>query len=444
MGLALKSDRKHKGEVAGCVHRVGIGDEIYTLIEKLYPICRSITGDGVRETLEIMREYIPLDIREVPSSTKVFDWVVPKEWNIRDAYVKNSRGKRIIDFQGHNLHVVSYSAPVNRVVPLAELKDHLFSLPEHPAWIPYRTSYYNETWGFCVSQEQLEQLTEKEYEVCIDSTLEEGSLTYAEYFLPGEIQDEVLIFTHLCHPSLCNDNLSGISLVTHLAKHLAAWKRRYSYRFVFAPGTIGSITWLSENRTQLDQIKHGLVVALVGDDGPFTYKRSRRGDAEIDRVARHVLRHSGEEAKIVDFVPFGYDERQFCSPGINLPVGRLTRTPNGCYPEYHTSADNLAFVRPERLSESFSQCLKIFRVLEQNRYYENTNPMCEPQLGRRGLYRTTGGTDIPGRELALLWVLNMSDGEHSLLDVAELAGMDFDVICSAAGELLRAGLLSPC
>jgi len=439
----LKSDRKHKGEVAGSVHRVGIGDEIYGLIEKLYPICRSITGDGVRETLEIMREHIPLDIREVPSGTQVFDWVVPKEWNIRDAYVKNSRGKRIIDFQGHNLHVVSYSAPINRVVPLAELRDHLSSLPEHPAWIPYRTSYYNQTWGFCVSQKQLEQLTEKEYEVCIDSTLEEGSLTYAEYFLPGEMQDEVLIFTHLCHPSLCNDNLSGISVVAHLAKHLAALKRRYSYRFVFAPGTIGSITWLSENRTQLDQIKHGLVVALVGDDGPFTYKRSRRGDAEIDRAATHVLRHCGEEAKLLDFIPFGYDERQFCSPGINLPVGRLTRTPNGCYPEYHTSADDLAFVRPERLSESFIQCLKIFRVLEQNRYYENTNPMCEPQLGRRGLYRTTGGTDIPGRELALLWVLNMSDGEHSLLDVAELAGMDFDVICSAAGELLRAGLLSP-
>ncbi|MGH8658846.1 MAG: DUF4910 domain-containing protein [Gammaproteobacteria bacterium] len=418
-----------------------IGQDIYALIETLYPICRSITGDGVRNTLSILQQQFPLNIREVASGTQVFDWVVPKEWNIRDAYIKNKRGERVVDFQRHNLHVVSYSLPVHETLLLAELKPHIYSLPQQPEWIPYKTAYYNETWGFCMAHNELAKLTDDEYEVCIDSTLADGSLTYGEWLIQGGTDEEVLLFSHLCHPSLCNDNLSGIAVVIFLAKYLQRRTNRYSYRVIFAPGTIGSITWLSENRNRLDRIKHGLVIALVGDNGAFTYKKSRRGDTEIDRVVNHALRAHSVSASIVDFTPYGYDERQFCSPGINLPIGRLTRTPNGCYPEYHTSADNLDFVTPQSLAESLALGLQIIDVLERNRRFLNTNPMCEPQLGKRGLYRNTGGADIEQLEFALLWALNLSDGENSVLDIAERSGIAFDVIHTAARDLERCGLL---
>lgn len=420
---------------------VQIGQDIYALIETLYPICRSITGDGVRNTLSILQQQFPLNIREVASGTQVFDWVVPKEWNIRDAYIKNKRGERVVDFRRHNLHVVSYSLPVHETLPLAELKPHIYSLPQQPEWIPYKTAYYNEAWGFCMAHNEFAKLLDEEYEVCIDSTLADGSLTYGEWLIQGGTDEEVLLFSHLCHPSLCNDNLSGIAVVIFLAKYLQRRTNRYSYRVIFAPGTIGSITWLSENRNHLDRIKHGLVIALVGDNGAFTYKKSRRGDTEIDRVANHALRAHSASASIVDFTPYGYDERQFCSPGINLPIGRLTRTPNGGYPEYHTSADNLDFITPQSLDESLALCLQIIDVLERNRRFLNTNPMCEPQLGKRGLYRNTGGADIEQRELALLWTLNLSDGENSVLDIAERSGIAFDVIHTAACDLERCGLL---
>ncbi|MGH8594924.1 MAG: DUF4910 domain-containing protein [Gammaproteobacteria bacterium] len=418
-----------------------IGQDIYALIETLYPICRSITGDGVRNTLSVLQQQFPLNIREVASGTQVFDWVVPKEWNVRDAYIKNKRGERLVDFRRHNLHVVSYSLPVHETLPLAELKPHIYSLPRQPEWIPYKTAYYNEAWGFCMAHNEFAKLTDEEYEVCIDSTLADGSLTYGEWLIQGGTDEEVLLFSHLCHPSLCNDNLSGIAVVIFLAKYLQRRTNRYSYRVIFAPGTIGSITWLSENRHHLDRIKHGLVIALVGDNGAFTYKKSRRGDTEIDRVANHALRAHSASASIVDFTPYGYDERQFCSPGINLPVGRLTRTPNGCYPEYHTSADNLDFVTPQSLAESLALCLQIIDVLERNRRFLNTNPMCEPQLGKRGLYRNTGGANLEEREFALLWALNLSDGENSVLDIAERSGIAFDVIHAAACDLERCGLL---
>ncbi|MDH3378048.1 MAG: DUF4910 domain-containing protein, partial [Gammaproteobacteria bacterium] len=260
-----------------------VGQTMHELMSELYPLCRSITGEGVRKTLEILGRLLPLKIHEVPTGTRVFDWTVPKEWNIRDAYIKNARGERIVDFQKLNLHVVSYSSPVNRRIPLDELQKHLFSLPDHPDWIPYRTSYYNENWGFCVSERQRESLKDDTYEVCIDSSLEDGSLTYAEHFLQGELDDEILISCHICHPSLCNDNLSGVILSTHLAKYLSQQTiHRYSYRFLFIPGTIGSITWLARNENKLDLIRYGLVVTCVGDGGRFTYKKSRRGDTEID------------------------------------------------------------------------------------------------------------------------------------------------------------------
>ena len=418
------------------------GREMYGLITELYPICRSITGDGLRETLRRLQSRIPLDLREVPTGTQVFDWTVPKEWNVRDAYVKNSRGERVIDFQRSNLHLVNYSVPVNRRMSLAELKEHLFTLPAHTDWVPYRTSYYKESWGFCLTQRELEALRDEAYEVFIDSSLEAGHLTYGECFLPGESREEVLISTHVCHPSLCNDNLSGIALNVALAQTIASGAHRYSYRFLFIPGTIGAITWLARNEDKLAFIKHGLVLTGVGDSGNLHYKKSRRGSAEIDRAFAHVLQHSGKQHKILEFSPYGYDERQYCSPGINLPVGRLSRTPHGTFPEYHTSADNLEFVHPDQLAHTLAVCLDVFSLLEENVTFVNLNPKCEPQLGKRGLYRMIGGSSDSGvSEMAMLWVLNQSDGKNSLLDIAERSGMAFDAIYKAAEALEQHQLL---
>lgn len=418
------------------------GAAIYSLISELYPICRSITGDGVRETLRIIGKSIPLEIKEVPTGTKVFDWTVPKEWNIRDAYVKNSKGERVIDFRKSNLHVVSYSQLVHTQMSLSELRPHLHTLPEKADSIPYRTSYYSEGWGFCLTQHQLEALEEDEYEVCIDSALNDGYLTYGQVYLPGESSEEVLISCHVCHPSLCNDNLSGIGVAAQLAEYLQARPRRYSYRVLFIPGTIGAITWLALNESKLTNIKHGMVLSGVGDRGPLTYKKSRHGSAEIDRIVAHVLRHSGEAWELQEFSPYGYDERQYCSPGINLPVGRLSRTPHGTYPEYHTSGDNLQFVDAKKLGETFATCVEIVSILEHNDVFVNLNPKCEPQLGKRGLYHAIGGqTDARASEMALLWVLNLSDGSHSLLDIAERSGLKFEVVRMAAQALEENALL---
>ncbi|MCL4553177.1 MAG: DUF4910 domain-containing protein [Candidatus Marsarchaeota archaeon] len=419
-----------------------MGLQMHRLASSLYPICRSITGDGVRESLRLLQSQIQLPIHEVPTGTRVFDWTVPREWNVRDAYVKNAHGEKVIDFKACNLHLVNYSIPVHTRLSLAELREHLFTLPDQPDLIPYRTSYYKEFWGFCLSHRALLNLEDGEYEVYIDSTLENGHLTYGEYSLAGAAEDEMLISCHCCHPSLCNDNLSGMVLATFLAKQLSSFKLRYSYRFLFIPGTIGSITWLALNESRASKIKHGLVVACVGDTGHPTYKRSRRGDAEIDRAVSHVLKHSGQDYEIVDFTPYGYDERQYCSPGFNLPVGSLTRTPHGRFPEYHTSADNLDLIRPECLADSLSKYLAVVNVLENNRVYVNTNPKCEPQLGKRGLYRAFGGVrDTSEYELAMLWVLNMSDGEHSLLDISERANLSFELISDTARVLLEHDLL---
>jgi aminopeptidase-like protein len=430
--------------VSSCVNSEEIGREMHRLIADLYPICRSITGNGLRQTLNILRQYISLEIHEIPSGTPVFDWTVPKEWNIRDAYVLNPRGQKVIDFQKSNLHVVNYSSPVRAKVSLDELKQHLFTLPDRPDWIPYRTSYYNESWGFCLSHHQFMQLEDGEYEVLIDSSLESGQLSYGEFYIQGSTPDEVLISCHACHPSLCNDNLSGVALATFLAKQLQLRPLRYSYRFLFIPGTIGSIAWLWRNRDRLACIKHGLVLVDVGDAGKFTYKKSRRGNGEIDRAAVNVLKHSGGDYQVRDFDPYGHDERQYCSPGINLAVGCLSRTPHGEFPEYHTSADNLDFVKPGCLADSLTQCLAIIHLLENNRRYINLNPMCEPQLGKRGLYRRIGGPKDGGvEEISLLWVLNLSDGEHSLFDISERSGLSFGAVKSAADALVEHGLLKP-
>lgn len=418
-------------------------DDMPALMLRLYPICRSITGEGVRQTLRILREHIPLEIREVPTGTQVFDWTVPREWNIRDAWIKNSVGERIIDFRRLNLHVVSYSVPIHQRMRLAEFKEHLYTVPHQPDWVPYRTSYYKETWGFCLSENQLAQLNDaEEYDVCIDSSLINGHLSYGEYLLKGKTAEEILISCHICHPSLANDNLSGIAVAVELARHLASSPRRYSYRFLFIPGTIGSITWLSQNEDAVARIRHGLVLTCLGDPGNITYKRSRRGDAEIDRAFIHVLKETGEAHGIVEFSPYGYDERQYCSPGFNLPVGAMMRSPHGEFIQYHTSADNLDFIQAEALADSLSKCKEVIDVLEHNLFYINLNPKCEPQLGRRGLYGAVGGaTHAKGWEMAILWVLNLSDASHSLLDIAERSGLSFSLIRTATDALVRHGLL---
>jgi len=419
-----------------------ISKEMYELISDLYPLCRSITGDGLRKTLRLLQQHIPLTINEVKSGTQVFDWTVPKEWNIRDAYVKNSKGEKIIDFQKSNLHVLNYSIPMSKKMPLNDLKAHLFSLPDRPDWIPYRTSYYKENWGFCLSHNQLLALKDEEYEVYIDSSLEEGHLSYGEYYIKGEKEDEVLISCHSCHPSLANDNLAGISLATFLAKHLGQISPSYSYRFIFIPGTIGSITWLALNETQVDKIKHGLVLTCLGDPGKSHYKKSRQGNTEIDKAVIHLLQRSGQDYEIQEFSPYGYDERQFCSPGFNLPVGCFMRSPHGTYPQYHTSADNLELVQPQYLADSFSKILSVLQIVENNKKYFNQNPKCEPQLGKRGLYSAIGGlTDTKKTEMAMLWILNFSDGDHTLLDIAEKSGLEFDLIKKTADTLLQFNLL---
>jgi aminopeptidase-like protein len=418
-----------------------IGEQIHSLIAELYPICRSITGNGTRETLARLKQELALEVFEVPSGTQVFDWTIPKEWNINDAYIKNLDGVRVVDFQESNLHVLNYSSPIHEIISLEKLKDHLYTLPEHPDWIPYRTSYYSEKWGFCLSHRQFESLRDECYEVCINSTLTEGSLAYAECYLPGRLEDEVLISCHICHPSLCNDNLSGISVATFLAKDLAAQHRRYSYRFLFIPGTIGAITWLAKNKDRVYKVKHGLVLTTIGDCHPFTYKRSRRGDAEIDRIVEYLLREKNEPHRIEEFTPYGYDERQFCSPGFNLPVGVLTRSFYGRVPEYHTSADNLGFVKPEQLEAALNLCKETVSAIERNRRYVNQLPFCEPQLGKRGLYRSTGGTDPEVENMARLWVLSLSDGTQSLLDISERSRIQFSTICNVAETLAEADLL---
>ena len=445
-----------------------IGKNMHELMIELFPICRSITGNGVRQSLQILQNHISLDISEIPSGTKVFDWTIPREWNINDAYIKNSKGEKIIDFKKSNLHVLNYSTPIRIKLSLQELLPHLHSLPDQPNVIPYRTSYYKENWGFCITHNQLINLQDDEYEVVIDSTLENGSLTYAEFFIQGESNDEVLFSCYTCHPSMCNDNLSGVVLFTFLAKHLKNLSLKYSYRFLFIPETIGAITWLSQNESNVKKIKHGLVAYCVGDPGNSSYKKSRQGNAEIDRIVMEVLKDTGEEHKVVDFFPTGSDERQFCSPGFNLPVGALVRTFAPEFSEYHTSADNTEFVKAQYLGDTLSKYVKVITKLEENfgkfkpndkeklgksikekndRIFLNLNPKCEPQLGKRKLYHDIG-SQIPSQggkkiinQFALLWVLNYSDGFHYLSDIVKLSGYDLIDIENSADALVKSHLL---
>jgi aminopeptidase-like protein len=419
-----------------------LGRSMVDFMTELFPICRSITGAGLRETLTRIGGLVPLQITEVPSGTEVFDWTVPREWNISDAWVADANGQRVIDFQNSNLHVMNYSVPVAQTLTLDDLSPHLHSLPEHPTWVPYRTSYYAEDWGFCLSEEARKRLPPGRYEAVIDATLEDGSLTYGECVLPGSSTDEILISSHVCHPSLANDNLSGVVVAACLAQALMQVDRRLTYRFLFAPGTIGAITWLARNEQRLDKIRGGLVLACVGDPEPLIYKRTRLGRAEIDAAAAHVLRERHQSDEVIDFSPYGNDERQFCSPGFDLPVGAITRSGHDRSERHHTSADDLASIDPAALADCLAACLGIFRILENNAKVLSLNPKGEPQLGRRGLYRSFGGrANQATLESALLWVMSYADGDHSLLEVAERAGLPFEAVLEASVALEQADLV---
>jgi len=418
------------------------GSAMVEFMADLYPICRSITGNGVRETLHKVNEILPIEIVEVPTGELVFDWEIPREWNITDGYIKDPGGNKILDFKKLNLHVLNYSMPVSGHFSLEELKKHIHTIPEKPDLVPYRTSYYKENWGFCMSHNQFRTLEEGEYEVLIDSSLTSGSLTYGEVLIEGKIREEILISTHICHPSLCNDNLSGIAVSAFLGNMLKSREPHYSYRFIFIPGTIGAITWLSQNESKLGRIRCGIVTALLGLGERFTYKRTRSGDGYIDKVFEFILKKEGVLHDIIDFTPYGYDERQFSSPGINLPVGSLSRIPYGQYHEYHTSGDNMDLISGKALTESFDILDKVIAHLDADRRYLNLSPKGEPQLGKRGLYDNVGGrNDSQLFQMALLWVLNFSDGNHSLTDIAIRSDIAIELIIEASEKLAEKGLL---
>jgi len=427
--------------VTACQDTIDVlGKRMYDLLSELFPICRSITGDGVRESYDIIERVISLCRTEVATGTKAFDWAVPKEWNVREAYVIGPEGDRVIDFANNNLHLLGYCKPIVETMSLSKLKEHLYTLEDQPDVVPYRTSYYDENWGFCLAHSQYASLIEGDYKVVVDATLEDGSMTYAETLIEGRLDEEVLITCYTCHPSMCNDSLSGVVVATYLADYLRQFDLKYSYRILFAPETIGSITWLSRNEARTDSILCGLVVTCCGDSGKLTYKRSRRGDTVIDVAAEHVLRHSCKDYLIEDFFPYGSDERQFCSPGFNMAVGSLMRTRYGAYKEYHSSGDDLSFVNAESLGDTIQKYIEIIDILEHNTTYVTTNPKCEPQLGKRGLYSKIGPTN-PQSELIMLWLLNLCDGESSLLDIAEKAGSPFSSVRRVADNLVKHGLL---
>ena len=419
------------------------GKSIYDRIQKLFPINRSITGEGVRKSLQMIREEVPeLEIKHVDSGTRVLDWTIPREWNIRDAWIKGPDGRKFARFSENNLHVMGYSEPVSKTMSLEELKKHIFTLPEQPDRIPYRTSYYRSGWAFCMSHNELKALPSGEYDVFIDSELSLGELNYGEVYLPGETNEEFLISCYICHPSMANDSLSGVGLAAELARRLTGRRNRLSYRILFVPETIGAITWLAANRENVDNIRYGLVATCLGDPGPFTYKRSRIGNAAIDRIAEYVLSDGGTPYAIEDFVPTGSDERQYCSPGFNLPVGSLMRSRYNRFDEYHTSADNLDFITAGALEETYYAYLAIIDIAETNLTYRNLQPYGEPNLGKRGLYENQRTlADFPVLQTALLWVLNYSDGRHDLLDIAVRSGIDYNVVRSAAEALQKHNLL---
>lgn len=419
------------------------GKEMYELIERLFPICRSITGDGVRKTLKIIQEYIPIEIHEIPTGTKVFDWTVPKEWNIKDAYVIDEDENKIIDFKKNNLHVVGYSVPVNNTITLSELQEHLYSLPDQPEAIPYVSSYYKERWGFCIAHKERKKLREGKYKVFIDSELKDGSLTYGELIIHGKSDKEVFLSTYVCHPSMANNELSGPVVTTFLVKWILSKPKRYSYRIVFIPETIGSITYLSKNLEVMKKnIFAGFNVSCVGDNGVYSYLPTRNGNTYTDKVALNILSFKHPNFVRYSFLDRGSDERQYDSPGVDLPVCSVMRTKYGAYPEYHTSLDNLDFVSPEGLAGAYDVLRECLRLIEENRKYK-INCLGEPQLGKRGLRPTITTTSSYTNEIkSIMDFIAYADGENDLIDISNKTKVPTWELYPIIEKLMKVDLLT--
>ena len=424
-----------------------VKEEMYELCERLFPICRSITGDGVRKTLQMLVEVYgnEINIHEVPTGTKVFDWTVPKEWNIKEAYIENSKGQRVIDFKNNNLHVVGYSLPVDKFVDLQELKSVVYTQPDQPDAIPYVTSYYKECYGFCMSQNQLDKLPEDTYHIVIDSELKEGSLTYGEIIIPGDTEEEVFLSTYICHPSMANNELSGPVVATFLAKWLNLLvKRRYTYRIIFIPETIGAITYLSKNLQYLkEHVIAGFNLSCVGDNRTFSYVESRYGDTLADKAAKNVLSFYYPDYKTYSFLKRGSDERQYNAPGADLPVCAICRSKYGEYPEYHTSKDNLELISPEGLLgayEVYQQCI----LSLENNYSYKINVLCEPQLGKRGLYPTTSQKGTYDAVKVMIDFIAYADGSNDLIDISNIIGVPVNELLTVIEKLEKVDLLTRC
>lgn len=449
--VAALTDALRAGATPSGEDLAALGERLHARMAALYPLPRSLTGPGVRATLDLLEQGLDgaatLERHEVPTGTRAHDWTITDEWALRRAWITDTAtGRVVVDTDVHTLHVVGYSVPVRTTLSRDELLPHLHTLPDRPGAIPYRTSYYHRTWGFCLTQHQLDGLGEGPFEVVVDADLGPGHMTYGEILLPatepppdGEEAGEVLLSAHLCHPSLANDNLSGLVLITELVRLLAAVPRRHAYRVVLAPGTVGAVLWLSRNADVLPRIRHGLVLTGLGGPGALVYKRTRRGDRAVDAAVSHVVRRRDGEVR--DYSPWGYDERQYNALGFDLPVGRLSRTPHNEYAEYHTSDDDLGHVTPAELTDALVALVEVVDVLENDARPRNLAPYGEPQLGTRGIYPTTGGRAASDAVMAMLWTLAYADGETSLLDVAARADLDFAAIRTAAATLSGADLL---
>ena len=421
-----------------------VGQRMYDLAERMFPICRSITGNGLRKSLEIICEELPeIKITEVPTGTQVFDWTVPKEWNISGGWIRTKQGETIVDFNETNLHVVGYSVPVHKTVSREELLEHVYTIPEQPDWIPYVTSYYKERWGFCMTERQKQTLTDDEYEVMIDSTLEDGSLTYGELVLKGETEDEILITTYLCHPSMANDELSGPCVQTELVKYLKSLpKRRYTYRFVWNPETIGSIAYLSKNLETMQQhVKAGFVLSCVGDNRAYSMISSKYADTLADRVLENVLKFHDPAYRRFSFLERGSDERQYGSAGVDLPVCGFCRSKYQQFPEYHSSADNMDLISPEGLQGAYEVMVKVINALENNYHYQMLCK-CEPQLGKRGLYPTISkkGSNYSVRTMQHL--IAYADGRNDLIGISNILNTPVEELIPLKDKLMEHQLLA--
>lgn len=420
-----------------------LGQEMHDLCKELFPICRSITGDGFRKSLSILKNILPdMNVFEVPTGTKCFDWGVPQEWNIQDAYIIDPEGSKICDFQKSNLHVMGYSAPVNKKMTLDELQNHLYSLPDQPNAIPYITSYYIERWGFCLTHEDRVQLKPGDYQVYIDSELKDGSLTYGELIIPGETDQEIFLSTYLCHPSMANNELSGPVVTTFLAKWLSELKnKKYTYRIIFIPETIGSIVYLSKNlEVMKEKTLAGFNISCIGDDRAYSYLPSRYGDTLSDKVALHVLRNLRPEFTSYSFLERGSDERQYCSPGVDLPVCSIMRSKYACYPEYHTSLDDLTLVTPSGLYGGYTTVQKALECLEMIETLK-VSVLCEPQLGKRGLYPTLSTKESWAEVRDMKNLIAHCDGELNLLEIADHINLPLWNLKELVAKLKEEGVL---